>query len=40
MKILHHPLTVNNRTLKFSEIQAPTPTSIRIAGTGKFFPFV
>ena len=40
MKILHHPLTVNNRTLKFSDIQAPSPSSRLAVGTGKIFPFI
>jgi len=40
MKIPQHSLTVNNRTLNFSEIQAPSPSSRLATGTGKFFPFV
>ena len=40
MKIRHHPLTVNNRTLKFSDIQAPSPSSRLAVGTGKIFSFI
>ena len=33
MKILHRPLTVNDRTLKISEIQLPSRSCRRAAGT-------
>ena len=40
IKILHHPFTVNNRTLKLSEIQLPSRSRRRAAGTETPTPFI
>jgi len=40
MEILHHPLTVNNRTLKFSKMQLPSRSRRRAAGTETPTPFI
>jgi len=40
MKIRHHPLTVNNRTLKFSKMQLPSRSRRRAAGTETPTPFL